>query len=80
MDATERMREAARLRLAFQSRGRMRLEFLSELSKVLRAHGVEVEDELLGSLVLAVPEELPTEGGLTAFPSSGKKTTEKPSD
>lgn len=63
MDTRERIREAANLRFAFQSKSRLRLEFLGELSKILRTHGEEVRDDVLASLVVAVPEELATEGG-----------------
>ena len=62
MDTSERLREVANLRYALQSKSRLRLEFLGELSKLLRVHGQPVRDEVLASLVLAIPDELPGEG------------------
>jgi hypothetical protein len=58
MTTQERMMEAAKLRLRFQVNNRLRLESLAALSKVFREHQEPVRDELLASLVLAVPEEL----------------------
>jgi hypothetical protein len=54
----ERMMEAAKLRLRFHMNNRLRLESLAALSRVFREHQEPVGDELLASLVLAVPEEL----------------------
>ena len=62
METQERINEVMNLRFALQSKSRMRLEFLGELSKILRIHGHSINDEVLGSLVLAVPEELPGQG------------------
>jgi hypothetical protein len=62
MDTSERLREVANLRYALQSKSRLRLEFLGELSRLLRVHGQPVKDEVLASLVLAIPDELPGEG------------------
>lgn len=62
MDSNQRLREVANLRFAFQSKSRLRLEFLGELSKILRVHGQTIPDELLASIVVAIPEELPGEG------------------
>jgi hypothetical protein len=38
--------------------GRLRLESLAALSKVFREYGEPLREELLGSIVFAVPEEL----------------------
>jgi len=54
----ERVMEAAKLRLRFQMNNRLRLESLAALSRVFREHQEPVGDELLASLVVAVPEEL----------------------
>jgi hypothetical protein len=54
----ERVMEAAKLRLRFHMNNRLRLESLAALSRVFREHQEPVGDELLASLVLAVPEEL----------------------
>jgi hypothetical protein len=62
MDSNERLIAINNLRYAFQSKSRLRLEFLGELSKILRVHGQAVPDELLASIVIAIPEELPGEG------------------
>lgn len=50
--------EVAKLRLRFQMNGRLRLESLAALSKVFREYGEPLREELLGSIVFAVPEEL----------------------
>lgn len=67
MDANERLNEVANLRFAFQSKSRLRLEFLGELSKILRIHGQSVSDEVLSSVVVAIPEELPGEGFASGY-------------
>jgi len=58
MTTQERQMEAAKLRLRFQMNGRLRLESLAALSKVFRENGEPIREELLGSMVFAVPEEL----------------------
>lgn len=58
MTTEESLTEIAHLRLRFQMNNRLRLESLAALSKVFREHGEPIQDELLSSLVLAVPEEL----------------------
>lgn len=58
MTLQERVMEAAKLRLRFQMNGRLRLESLAALSKVFREFGEPIREELLGSIVFAVPEEL----------------------
>jgi hypothetical protein len=58
MTALESVREAAQLRLRMHINSRLRLETLAALSKVFREHGEPIRDELLGSLVFAVPQEL----------------------
>lgn len=58
MMAYEDLREVAALRHSFHIDGRLRLEFLSTVSRLLREYEVPVSNRLLGSLVLAVPDEL----------------------
>jgi hypothetical protein len=85
MDSNERLRAVANLRYAFQSKSRLRLEFLGELSKILRVHGQVLPDELLASIVIAIPEELPGEGfasseslGITAEPAERPPKKNRP--
>ena len=58
MDTQESLREIENLRLRFRMNNRLRLESLAALSKIFREHGEPLRDELLASLVFAVPEEL----------------------
>ena len=58
MTPQETIREVAGLRFRLQMNNRLRLESLAALSKVFRDFGEPVQDELLSSIVLAVPEEL----------------------
>jgi|HubBroStandDraft_6_1064221.scaffolds.fasta_scaffold294435_3 hypothetical protein len=58
MTTQERAMEVAKLRLRFQMNGRLRLESLAALSKVFREYNEPIREELLGSIVFAVPEEL----------------------
>jgi len=79
MTAKESVREAARLRLKMHVNGRLRLETLAALSRVFREHGEPIHDELLGSLVFAVPHELlgeaPPDNGNSEVRAHGKPTT-----
>lgn len=52
------MSEVSKLRLMFQMNSRLRLESLAAMSKVFRDFEVSVSDELLASVILAVPDEL----------------------
>jgi hypothetical protein len=63
MNTQESLRQIANLRLRFQMNRRLRLESLAALSRVFREHGEPLEDELLASLVFALPEELLGNGG-----------------
>jgi len=82
MTARESVREAARLRLRMHVNGRLRLETLAALSRVFREHGEPIHDELLGSLVFAVPHELlgdaPPSNGNNEVRAHGKPTTPSP--
>ena len=58
MERQDALREIAALRHNLHINSRLRLEFLASLSKLLREYGISADDELLSSLILAVPEEL----------------------
>ena len=64
MDAQESMREVSGLRLRFQMNNRLRLESLAALSKVFREYGEPISDQLLSSVVLALPDELQGNGSI----------------
>ena len=66
MDTQESIREVSGLRLRFQMNNRLRLESLAALSKVFREYGEPISDQLLSSVVLALPDELHGNGGLNA--------------
>jgi hypothetical protein len=61
MDTQESLWEIYNLRLRFQMNNRLRLECLAALSRIFRDHGENLKDELLSSLVFAIPGELPGE-------------------
>jgi hypothetical protein len=58
MTAHESVQAAAQLRFRMYANNRLRLETLAALSKVFREHNEPIQDELLGNLVFAVPQEL----------------------
>jgi hypothetical protein len=58
MEQFESLREAESLRFRFQMNNRLRLESLAAVSKVFREFGEPISDDLLSSLVFAVPSEL----------------------
>ena len=83
MTVQESVREAARLRLRMHVNGRLRLETLAALSRVFREHDEPIHDELLGSLVFAVPQELlgeapPGNGEVSAMAEPGKPSVPPP--
>ena len=63
MQEHESVREAENLRFRFQMNNRLRLESLAAVSKVFREFGEPISDELLSSLVFAVPNELIASNG-----------------
>jgi hypothetical protein len=63
MNARESMREAENLRFRFQMNNRLRLECLAAVSKVFREFGEPIADELLASVVFALPQELISSNG-----------------
>lgn len=58
MERRELVSEIASLRYHLYVNNRLRLEFLGELSRLLREYQIPATDDLLRSLVLAVPCEL----------------------
>jgi|GEM_PF-3712003 len=74
------LREAQRLRVRMQSDSRLRLEVLAALSRTFRENSERVSDDLLRSLVFAIPEELPGEGAWsrTAVRAATKKPVKIP--
>jgi len=66
--------EAAGLRLRLQMNNRLRLEVLAALSKVFREFGEPVSDELLASVVLAIPDELAGHNG--GYGVSGQRSSD----
>ena len=64
MEERESLREAENLRFRFQMNNRLRLESLAAVSKVFREFGEPISDDLLSSLVFAVPNELIASNGL----------------
>src|SRR5690349_6314537 len=58
MQREETLREIAALRHNLHINSRLRLEFLASISKLLRDYGITADDQLLGSLILAIPDEL----------------------
>ena len=67
--SSQRMMEAAKLRLRLQMNARLRLEMLAALARVFREYRDPITDDLLSTLILAVPEELL--GEAPADPSNG---------
>jgi hypothetical protein len=84
MESQESLRQIDNLRLRFQMNNRLRLEALAALSRVFREHGESLSDELLSSLVFAVPDELPgerppyLESKQPGGPPPGKPPAEQP--
>lgn len=58
MQREETLRGIAALRHNLHINSRLRLEFLASISKLLRDYGITADDQLLSSLILAVPDEL----------------------
>jgi hypothetical protein len=58
MDTIERVQAASQLRAEFRRNGKLRLEYLASMSRLLREHGVQIQDESLANLVPADIGEL----------------------
>src|SRR5688500_19237991 len=78
MDIQESMREVSGLRLRFQRNNRLRLESLAALSKVFREYGEPISDQLLSSIVLALPDELHGNGAISAKDNESKRDAPGP--
>jgi hypothetical protein len=78
METQNALREIAKVRMHFQINNRLRLESLAALSKTFRDHGATISDELLASIVPAVPEELPGESSAQSLSAAGKPPMGKP--
>jgi hypothetical protein len=66
MDVHQPLREAQNLRFRFQMNRRLRLECLAAVSKVFREQDEPISDELLSTIVFALPQELVSGNGKTA--------------
>lgn len=73
MSMREALREAQRLRLKMQTDSRFHLEVLAALSRTFRENGESISNNLLRSLVFAVPDELPGRGAMSAMVSSSRR-------
>jgi hypothetical protein len=58
MDTMERVQAASQLRAEFRRNGKLRLEYLASMSRLLREHGIEIQDESLANMVPADIGEL----------------------
>ena len=63
MEPRESFRDVENLRFRFQMNNRLRLECLAAVSKVFRDFAEPIGDELLASIVFALPQELVTANG-----------------
>jgi hypothetical protein len=74
------LREVAALRHTLLIDDRLRLEFLSNLSRLFREYEVPISNRVLGTLILALPDELSDgddEESLETAPSKGRKKAGK---
>ncbi|MBV1777290.1 hypothetical protein KSF73_16335 [Burkholderiaceae bacterium DAT-1] len=77
--------EITALRAQFENNSRLRLEFLGQLSSLLRTHQIDISNELLRSLVLAIGDEkgsisgspTPTPTPVNVPPIAAKSTSRK---
>jgi hypothetical protein len=63
MNARESLLDVENLRFRVQMNNRLRLECLAAVSKVFREFGEPMKDELLSSIVFALPQELISSNG-----------------
>src|SRR5579862_4980305 len=80
MNNQESLQEIFNLRLRFQMNSRLRLESLAALSRLFREHGEDLHDELLATMVFALPAELPGQRPdfQAAAPEAKKPGTQPP--
>ena len=63
MEPRESFRDVENLRFRFQMNNRLRLECLAAVSKVFRDFEEPIADDLLASVVFALPQELVSANG-----------------
>src|ERR1043166_2940363 len=82
MDRRESLRAVETLRFRFQMNNRLRLECLAAISKIFRDFREPLSDELLSSIVFAIPEELVASNGHSSAGIAAKAGTppQKPYD
>src|ERR1044072_7466053 len=78
MEPRESFRDVENLRFRFQMNNRLRLECLAAVSKVFRDFEEPIADDLLASIVFALPQELLTANGNGKIHASGYQETTKP--
>src|ERR1041385_6252551 len=78
MEPRESFRDVENLRFRFQMNNRLRLECLAAVSKVFRDFEEPIADDLLASIVFALPQELLTANGNGRIHAYGYQETEKP--
>ena len=68
MNTSEPLRDVENLRFRIQMNNRLRLECLAAVSKVFREFTEPINDELLSSIVFALPQELISGNGRSKAP------------
>ncbi len=68
MNTSEPLRDVENLRFRVQMNNRLRLECLAAVSKVFREFAEPIKDELLSSIVFALPQELISRNGHDSAP------------
>ncbi|HZI49429.1 MAG TPA: hypothetical protein VFD75_16660, partial [Pyrinomonadaceae bacterium] len=63
MEPRESFRDVENLRFRFQMNNRLRLECLAAVSKVFRDFNEPIADDLLATIVFALPQELVSANG-----------------
>ena len=75
MDRRESLRAVENLRFRFQMNNRLRLECLAAISKIFRDFREPLSDELLSSIIFAIPEELVASNGHSSAGIAAKAGT-----
>jgi len=75
MNRRESLRAAENLRFRFQMNNRLRLECLAAISKIFRDFREPLSDELLSSIIFALPEELVASNGHSSVGIAAKAGT-----
>ena len=74
----DRKKEIVRIRGEFFTNGRLRLEFLADLSRLLRVHNVPIADDILRDIVIALIDEAPFLAQGPTDPPSPPSTPSQP--